>query len=132
MNYNHLKLPSNRKFGLFFALIFIIFSLFFFIENKTITSLFFLILSILFLIISLIRPEFLFPLNKLWMKFGFLLGMVTNPIILAILFFVLFTPISIFMKIFGRDELQLKLKNKSYWKRINKNVLSKESFKNQF
>ena len=132
MSHKDLKLPSNQKFGLFFAFIFIILSSFFFFGNKGITSFFFLILSVSFLIVSLIKPELLFPLNKLWMRFGFLLGMVINPIVLGILFFVLFTPISIIMKIFGRDELQLGLKKKSYWKRINKKSLSIESFKNQF
>ena len=81
--------------------------------------------------VSLIKPGLLFPLNKPWMRFD-LLGMVVNPIVLGILFFVLFTPISIIMKIFGRDELQLRTKNKSYWKRINKKSLSIESFKNQY
>lgn len=132
MNHKDLKLPSNQKFGLFFAFIFIILSSFFFFGNKAIASFFFLILSVSFLIVSLIKPGLLFPLNKLWMRFGFLLGMVINPIVLGILFFILFTPISIIMKIFGRDELQLRLKNKSYWKKINKKSLSLESFKNQF
>lgn len=66
------------------------------------------------------------------MRFGLLLGMLINPIILGIIFYGLFTPISIFIRFIGRDELRLKLNNKtSYWIHRNEPIKS-ESFKQQF
>ena len=66
---------------------------------------------------TVINAKLLLPLNKIWMRFGFLLGSIINPIVLGIIFFVLFTPYGIVMRIFGRDELRLKkvINKKSHW-----------------
>tara|TARA_B100000989_G_scaffold297916_1_gene285253 strand:- start:23922 stop:24122 length:201 start_codon:yes stop_codon:yes gene_type:complete len=66
------------------------------------------------------------------MRFGFLLGIVISPVVLGIIFFGLFSPYGIIMRIFGRDELHLKkIKRKTYWKpRLNE--LSQTNFKRQF
>ena len=66
----------------------------------------------IFLIITITNADALLPLNKLWMKFGILLGMIISPIIMGIIFFVIFTPIAILMRLSGRDELRLRLKKK--------------------
>lgn len=70
-----------------------------------------------FLTVALIRPAVLAPLNKLWMKFGFLLAMIINPIVLCILFFLVFTPIALVARLVGKDFLKLEkqLEAKSYW-----------------
>ena len=50
------------------------------------------------------------------MRFGLLIGMFISPIVLGIIFFGLFTPYGLVMKIIGRDELHLKTsKDRSYW-----------------
>ena len=84
------------------------------------------------LIITIINADILFPLNKLWMKFGILLGMVFGPIVMGIIFFGIFTPIAVLMRFSGRDELRLRLKKqKTYW--INRQTLNKiDCFKKQF
>jgi hypothetical protein len=66
------------------------------------------------------------------MRLGFLLGKIISPIILGVIFFGLITPYGIVMRMFGRDELNLKkIKNKSYW--INRsNISSQINFKKQF
>ena len=66
------------------------------------------------------------------MKFGVLLGMIVSPIIMGIIYFVIFTPIAIIMRLSGRDELRLRLKKqKTHW--INRKTLNEvDSFKNQF
>ena len=67
------------------------------------------------------------------MSFGLLLGNIVNPIILGIIFFLLFTPISLMMKFFGRDELKLKnSSNSTYWKECNNENFQKEIFEHQF
>tara|TARA_B100000900_G_C20507772_1_gene686640 strand:+ start:641 stop:1054 length:414 start_codon:yes stop_codon:yes gene_type:complete len=124
-------LPSNQRFGFFFSLIFFIFTLYFLIKLKIFYSLFFLSVFIIFTFISIFKSNLLLPLNKLWMKFGLLLSLITSPIILGVIYFLIFTPIGIIMKLFGRDELFLKPKKKyTYWQDIQNKTIS--NFKNQF
>ena len=88
-------------------------------------------LSSIFLIITIIRPNILTIFNKLWTKFGLLLGKVISPIIISLIFFFIITPIGLYFKVFRKDILNLKIikKNSSYW--INrKNKI--ESMKKQF
>jgi membrane glycosyltransferase len=127
-----IKLPSNKKFGYFFTLIFFIFALFFSYSENYIIVYFLITSAVLFLIITLINPRLLLPLNKIWMNLGFFLGKIISPIVLGIIFFGLFTPIAMLMRTIGRDELRLNLKNKiSNWKVRLKNT-SQTDFKNQF
>lgn len=127
-----IKLPSDLKFGIFFAFVFTALSFGSYYKEKVIFTSFFSTLAFVFFIISLIRPPLLHPLNRLWMKFGFLLNKIVSPIIMAILFFGLFSPIAILMKLAGRDELQLKKsKNNTFWKR-REPVDYSGYFKNQF
>ena len=115
MKSTHIKLPSNKKFGFFFSIVFFIASIYlFFIENIILTFLL-ASLGIIFLIITLIKPDTLLPLNNLWMKFGLLLSIIISPIVLGLIFFGLITPISLITRLFGRDELNLKLKKNTYW-----------------
>lgn len=131
MEASDIKLPSNKKFGLFFAIIFFILATYFFYLNNQIASSSLLILSIIFLITSLLKPNLLLPLNKLWMKLGISLGMIFNPIVMGILFFGLITPYAIMMRIMGRDVLHLKKSNKSHW--IPRSAsLPQTDFKKQF
>ena len=127
-----MQLPSNKKFGLFFTLIFLICFCFFLYRNSNIVAYIFLFLSISFFILSFLNPRLLYPLNKIWMSFGFLLGIIIKPITLGIIFYLIFTPISISMKIFGRDELNLRKKSlKSFWKTRN-DINFNNKFEKQF
>jgi hypothetical protein len=127
-----IELPSNRKFGFFFTLVFAVFAVFFFYFANMILAYAFLATSSILLFITLIKADFLLPLNKIWMQFGLLIGMIVSPIVLGIIFFGLVTPYGVSMKMFGRDELKLKFTNRlSYWiTRIE--PIKSESFKRQF
>jgi hypothetical protein len=132
MNFNNIEIPSNKKFGFFFSSIFLIISSYFAYKDNTVIAYMFAILAILFLAITLIRADILLPLNKLWMRFGLLLGMIVSPIVLGIIFFGLFTPIAIIMRLIGRDELRIKINKKdSHWIKRDP-VRHKNSFKYQF
>ena len=127
------KLPSNKSFGFLFGSIFLIIAIYFIFQKNNYFSLISLLLSFSFLILSIFKPTLLLPLNRLWMRFGFLLSLIVNPIVLGLIFFVLITPIGIISRLFGRDELKLKLKeNNSYWVVTNSNNNIKKSFKQQF
>ena len=66
------------------------------------------------------------------MSFGFLLGIIVSPIIMGLIFFGIFTPIAILMRLFGRDELRLRFKKQSSHWVIKDNDLQSETFKQQF
>ena len=133
MKYSEIVLPSNKKFGLLFTTVFSLLGTYFYLLDKTKIYLIFFNLALLFLLLSIFKPNILKPLNQLWMLLGFIIGKVISPLVLGVIFFGLFTPISIFMKCFGRDELRLKLvSRKSHWKRVNLGRSHVEFFKNQF
>ena len=123
------KISSNRSFGIVFFIVFLIIAIYPLINNADL-RIWSLVISIIFLILGLINSKFLTPLNKLWFKFGLLLGRLISPIIMGIIFFFVVTPIGLILRIFGKDVLNLKKNNsKSYW--IKKNgPISK--MKNQF
>tara|TARA_A100001015_G_C14897569_1_gene675014 strand:- start:791 stop:1201 length:411 start_codon:yes stop_codon:yes gene_type:complete len=130
--HSEVELPSNRKFGFFFSFVFLIFSTYFFFSNVFITAFIFFVLAVAFLVIVFVKADALFFLNKLWSRLGFVLGIIISPIILAIIFFVFFTPYGLVMRIFGRDELRLKFKKKeSYWK-PRKQMRTQINFRQQF
>ena len=125
-------LPSNKKFGYFFSLVFSLLAIYFYFNNSSFYLLS-IILGVIFLLITIIKPEILLPLNKLWMRFGFLLSLFVSPLIMAIIFFGIFTPIGLFMRIIGRDELKLKYsKNISNWKKRESINLFAIDFKKQY
>ena len=114
-NFNQTTLPSNKKFGLFFVLIFFLLGLFFFTSDNSNAYIFFSI-SLSLLIISFICPSIFKIPNFLWMKLGMTLGMIVSPIILSVLFFFVITPIGLLLKVFGKDVLLIKNKNEnSFW-----------------
>ena len=127
-----LELPSNKKFGYFFSFIFLMASIYIFFREFNILFYILCTCSIVFLLIAYFKSEILRPLNKLWMNFGLFLGMIVSPIVMGIIFFVIFSPIGILMRLFGRDELLIKLKRKhSYWINRNDDIQS-NSFMKQF
>ena len=127
------QLPSNRQFGFFFAFIFAVLAAYFFLIESIVFLYGFGITSVLFIAVALIHADLLSPLNRLWMAFGLLLGKIVSPVVMGIIFFGLFTPISLLMRLLGRDELRLKLnKRTSHW-RIRKYADGiNNHFKNQF
>ena len=80
------ELPSNKKFGLFFFVIFNVISYFLYMNKNEILSLAFLTLSIIFLLLVIFSADNLMPLNKVWIRFGLIIGMIINPLILGLIF----------------------------------------------
>ena len=132
MKLPELELPSNRKFGFFFSGLFLIAAVYsMYIEILSIAFVFFTMFCFL-IVISLFLSKLLLPFNKIWMFFGFFLGLIISPIVMGIIFFGLITPYGMIMRIMGRDELKLiKNKNKSYWTIRSQNE-PQTNFKQQF
>jgi|TARA_Y100000996_G_scaffold61816_1_gene41884 large-conductance mechanosensitive channel len=129
LKYKDIKIGSNRSFGIVFFVVFLIIGLWPLINNGDIRN-WSVIISAIFLVLGLLNSKVLTPLNKAWFRFGIFLGNFIAPIVMAIVYFLVVTPIGILMKIVKKDLINLKKNNnKSYW--IEKNEI-KSSMKNQF
>ena len=126
---DEIKIGSNRSFGIVFFIVFLIIATYPLINSGEL-RIWSLTLSLVFLILGLLNSKILYPLNKIWFKFGLLLGRIVSPLIMAIIFFLVVTPIGLLMRILDKDLLNLKFnKGRSYW--IEKNE-QKSKMKNQF
>jgi hypothetical protein len=111
------QLPTNRKFGWFFAAVFAVLGAYAHWRAwAEVATAGLAVLGVLFAAVTLVAPQLLSPLNRLWYGLGLLLGKIVSPIVLGIIFFVLITPISLITRLFGRDELKMKKRSvDSYW-----------------
>tara|TARA_B100000315_G_scaffold14335_1_gene13204 strand:- start:107 stop:496 length:390 start_codon:yes stop_codon:yes gene_type:complete len=126
---NKIRIGSNRSFGIVFFIFFLIVSTYPLIKGGEI-RIWSLIIALIFLILGIINSELLTPLNKIWFKFGIFLGNFVSPIIMGIIFFIVVTPVSLILKLLGKDVLNIKKNNKrTYW--IDKSD-PKSKMKNQF
>ena len=126
---DEIKISSNRSFGVVFFVVFLLIALYPTINNGEI-KIWSLITSIIFLILGLLNSKLLNPLNKLWFKFGIILGKIISPLIMGIIFFLVVTPTGLIMRLLRKDILNLKYnQNSSYW--IEKKG-PKSKMKNQF
>ena len=112
MKFSEIELPSNNRFGFFFTFVFAVASSYLYNATSALWAYTFGFVSLSFLTISMVKAEILLRLNKLWMQLGHLIGIMVSPIVLGIIFFGLFTPIALFMRLSGRDELWLKFLKK--------------------
>tara|TARA_B100001093_G_scaffold408009_1_gene396757 strand:- start:612 stop:995 length:384 start_codon:yes stop_codon:yes gene_type:complete len=124
-----IKINSNRSFGIVFFIVFLLIALYPLTYGGEI-RIWSVITSLIFLVSGLLNSKILTPLNKLWFKFGILLGKIISPVIMGIIFFLVVTPIGLIMRLLRKDVLNLRYnKNKSYW--IEKGG-PKSKMKNQF
>ena len=129
MKNSNIKIGTNKSLGIVFFLFFSIVSVFPLFKDGNI-RIWSLIIAIIFLILGLLNSKFLTPLNKIWFKFGILLGNFVSPIVMSIVFFVIVTPTSIIMRVLGKNLLNLKKGNKkTYWVERSK---IQSLMKNQF
>ncbi len=126
---DNIKIGSNKSFGIVFFLVFFLIA-FYPMINGGEPRLWSLGISAIFLILGLLNSKILNPLNKIWFKFGILLGKIISPLVMVIIFFIVVTPIGLLMRILKKDLLNLKFQNTdSYW--IEK-IEPKSKMKNQF
>ena len=129
MKNNEIKISSNKSFGVVFFIVFFLFGIWPALKGNDVRY-WSISLSLIFLILGLLNSKLLSPLNRLWFKFGIILGNFIAPIIMGLVFFLVVTPIGLIMKLLGKDLINLKKnKGKTYW--IEKKEI-KTSMKNQF
>ena len=116
---------SNKSFGIVFSIVFLIIAIWP-LKNGNDIRIWSIIIAILFLSLGLINSRFLTPLNNIWLKFGELIGKIVSPIVMGIIYFLVITPIGLFMRIIGKDLIGLKLskQKETYWIKRQKNITS--------
>ena len=111
-----IEVSSDRSFGMVFTLVFLTVGIWM-VSGGRFEGWFFLAGATFFFVATLAYPSILGPLNRAWMKFGFLLSQLVNPLILGVVFFLIITPIAVVRRLLGKDSLHLKSKPglESYW-----------------
>lgn len=114
---------SDKKFGISFSIFFLILGIFF--------HPYIFLLSLIFLILSFTKPQLLHTFKIAWLFFGQFMQSLTNPIFFSFLYFFVLTPMGLFLKLFKKDLLDLKMNKdqKSYW---IKSPTTMTNFKDQF
>ena len=114
---------SNRSFGLLFFIVFIVVGLWPVIKGE-VANIYLILISLFFLIFGLINSKILSPFNKAWIKLGEILGLIIAPIIMALVYFIILTPISLIVRMLGKDLLGLKFlkKQDTYWMKRKKKL----------
>lgn len=114
---------SNRSFGLLFFIVFLILGLWP-LKNFGNLNYYLVVASGFFLVLGLINSKLLSPLNNAWIKFGEILGLIIAPIVMAFVYFIFLTPVSLVVRFFGKDLLRVKFNKKidSYWIKRKKNL----------
>ena len=121
---------SEKSFGVVFSIVFLIVALYPLINSESL-RIWALVVSIIFFLLAFLAPKILVLPNKLWFKFGLLIGSIVAPIVMAFVYFVTVLPTGLIMRLLGKDLLKQKLdKNaKSYWVKRSEPM---GSMKNQF
>jgi len=126
--YKDIKKKDNIIFGLLFFVFFLIFG-FYPLNSGGFIRIWSVVLSLVFLIITIIRPNLFTFLNKLWIQFGILLGKIISPIVMGLVFFFVVTPIGILVRVLKKDVMGLKRGASTYWINREHKV---QSMKKQF
>ena len=127
-NLINIKRKDNITFGILFFVFFLIIGLYP-LKSDGAIRIWSVLFSLVFLIITIIRPNLLTFLNKLWIKFGILLGRIISPIVMGLVFFFVVTPVGVLVRILKKDVMGLKRGASSYW--INRED-KLQSMKKQF
>jgi uncharacterized membrane protein len=127
------KSSSDRSFGVVFAVVFAFIGLWPFLFGGSVRW-WSLAIAAVFVVLAAVRPGLLAPLNRLWTKLGLLLNAIVSPLVMGLLFYVVFTPFALFMRLTGKDLLHLKRDPEahSYWILREPPGPSPETIKNQY
>jgi len=129
----NLDKKSLRKFGLTMAIAFLLITFFILFRHKY-SIMPTLLLSAIFFVLSFVAPVLLEPVYTIWMRLALVLSWINTRLILLIMFYLIFTPIGLGMRLFGVDLLDRKIdKSKnSYWKKKEKREPSISNYERQF
>ena len=114
---------SNKSFGILFFIVFLGFGLWPLTKNLS-PNIYLIIIASCFLILGVLDSKILTPLNNLWIQLGEFLGKLIAPVVMALIYFFILTPVSLIVRVFGKDLLSLKFlkEQESYWRQRKKDI----------
>jgi hypothetical protein len=121
-----------KRFGLTMGTVFLAFSGLFFLRQKHAAAVNSLSVSCVFVIVGLIFPILLKPVYIIWMRFAFILSWINTRIILIILFYLVFTPLGLLMRLLRIDLLERGNKGETYWKKKEKIDFNISNYERRF
>ena len=119
------KFSSNKSFGIVFSIFFLIIFFYQFLFKQNF-NIYYLKISLIFLLLAFFYSKILSIPNFIWTKIGLLLGVIVSPIVMYLIYFLVLFPISILLKLFNKDLLKLKISKNidSYWIVRDKNNIN--------
>jgi Saxitoxin biosynthesis operon protein SxtJ len=128
-----LSTNSLKRFGIVMGAAFLIIAYIIFARHKSGASLV-AIISILFFLLAVAAPAWLKYFYILWMKLAAVLGWVNTRIILFLIFYIIFAPIGLAIRLLRIDLLDRKIdKNKkSYWLKKERRILNQFNYEKPF
>ena len=113
---NNNNMRSNKFFGFIFCFIFLLISFYPIINGGNI-RVWALIISLIFFVLSSFFSVYLTSLKIIWIKIGTFIGLFISPLIIAVIFFLVVTPISLLLKLLNKDILNLRFNgDNTYWR----------------
>lgn len=111
-----IKMGSERNFGFVFAAVSAIIALAPLFRGHP-PRVSFLILALAFAAVAIFAPRLLRWPNRLWFRFGMLLGAIVAPIVMTLVYVLTFLPMGLGLRLMGKDLLSLRTdpQASSYW-----------------
>ena len=130
LSHSDTEQSTEKSFGIVFSIVFLLIALYPLIHDEELRN-WALFVSAIFLLFAFIAPKILIIPNKIWFKFGLLIGSIVAPLVIMLVYFSTVLPTGLIMRLLGKDLLKPKLDKsvRSYW------IDRKEpigSMKNQF
>lgn len=128
----NLNKANLRKFGITMGAAFFIIALLVFFKHKQ--GILFPVISLIFFLFTVISPALLKPVYVIWMRFAFLLAWINTRIILLAIFYLIFTPFSLVIRLLGKDLLGRKIQknSSSYWLKKESIVFNPVDYERRF
>jgi len=122
-----------RKFGFTMAVFFLLVSLLILFRHRN-NPLGALIISMAFFICALVMPLVLKPLYIMWMRFALVLSWINTRIILLLIYYIVFTPVGLALRLFRVDLLDRKIDKykQSYWLKKENKEFNPLDYEKQF
>ncbi len=124
---------SDRSFGIVFTVVFALIGLLPLGRGGE-PRLWALLVAGTFLLLALVGPSLLRPLNRLWFRFGLLLHRVVSPIVMGVIYYAVFTPLGALMRLLRKRPLRLSFDRSAvtYWIVREPAAPASETMKRQF
>ena len=115
-SHSHVKQGTERNFGVVFGAVFGLIGLYPLLAQEGV-RLWALAIAAVFFVLAFFAPRALSIPNKLWFKFGMLLGAIIAPIVMVLIYAIAVVPVGLALRLFGKDLLRVKLDKKAntYW-----------------